>query len=105
MNNDDVKKALGEFVDDFAVDLQGDIVVVKAKHFVAKEEWDKVNNALRGLGGKWTSMGKASHWRIPVDVCSNTPVEGNILDRLDKDIDLLQICLRDLAEVKKALKQ
>ena len=93
---DDVKKALGEFVDDFTVDLQGDVVVVKAKHFVLKEEWDKVNNDLRGLGGKWTSMGKASHWRISAGV-----VEGNaqnIWSKFDQAIDLLN-------EVKKALKQ
>ena len=86
---EDVKKSLGEFVDDYTVDLQGDVVVVKAKHFVPKEEWDKINNGLRDLGGKWTSMGKASHWRIPIQTSSNIPKEADVCPHCGKIIVIL----------------
>ena len=47
----------------------GDSWLLKLTHFIrgeqGKEIWAKVNAVVKNLGGKWQSMGKASHWEVP----------------------------------------
>jgi len=39
-------------------------VLVRPKEYL-KDEWKKVNDIAKELGGEWVSQGKESHWQIP----------------------------------------
>ena len=45
--------------------VKGDCVVVKPIQFL-KNEWDDINEVVRGLGGKWVKGDIISYWEIPL---------------------------------------
>ncbi len=105
MNVDEVSRRLESFKTMLNIETVGNYIVVRGTKWMSPEDFAKITTIIKEFNGERVGgIGKESHWRVPV----SHAVEGsqqNILDRLDKDIDILQICLRDLAELKKALKQ
>ena len=66
---EDVVKKLGDDVQHVEVhEFVNDPgnIFVKTKGFLKdREDWYRINNAIKDMGGAWQRQGKDSHWTIP----------------------------------------
>ena len=60
-----LKKELGDAysAELYVHEVGGDLHIASI-HFLGKERWWKINQALLKLGAEWVSAGKESHWRV-----------------------------------------
>ena len=81
MNVEEVKKALGEFAEDFNFAVEGVFIVARAKAFIQnKEAWSEIARRMKTVNAEWISNGKMSHWRVAV----SHAVEGSHSDIREK---------------------
>jgi len=67
----DVEVSLADYKDKLTFDYKDDCVIITKAYeggAKGKEEWGNINAVVKTeLGGKWVSMGRDSHWVVPLE--------------------------------------
>ena len=99
---DDVKKALGEFADDFNFAVEGVFIVARAKAFIpSKEAFAEIAKRMRSVKGEWISTGKGdktAHWRIPTGTVEANPKLTVVVNHVQKAQQLMTQALDELKQ-------
>uniref|UniRef100_A0A6M3Y3K6 Uncharacterized protein n=1 Tax=viral metagenome TaxID=1070528 RepID=A0A6M3Y3K6_9ZZZZ len=94
----EVQTKLAEYKDLLTFEIimvpgKGEHVKVQAKEYMygekGKETWIEINTVIKDLGGEWVSLGRESHWRIPVEGTPQKPTV-DVVSRIDGIIDELK---------------
>ena len=63
---DDIRMSFPEELETrLSFEEKGDYILIKPKQFLGSENFAKIANASRGMGGEYISAGKDSHFRVP----------------------------------------
>ena len=97
---DDVKKALGEFADDFNFAVEGVFIVARAKAFIPdRDAFKEIARRMRTINGEWISTGKGdrtAHWRIPTGSVEANPKLAVEVNHIQKARELMTQALEEL---------
>ena len=101
MEIEDVKKALGEFAEDFNYAVEGVFIVARAKAFIPNDAFKEVARRMRTVGGEWISTGKGdrtAHWRIPTGSVEANPKLTVEVNHIQKARELMTQALEELKQ-------
>lgn len=60
---DEIKQRLGDDADKLDINTENDTIVIRPKTWL-QNEWYRINEAIKSMGGRWISEGQNSRWEI-----------------------------------------
>ena len=97
---DEVQTKLAEYKDLLTFESKGEHVKVQAKEYMMYgekgiEAWVQISTIVKELDGEWISLGRESHWRIPIKPQKPTV---DVVSRINGVIDELTRLRNQLKE-------